>query len=177
MAKPYDIDAVCKEWLGKKAKTLYAKYPVEYEPIRRHCQMVGNNNPLFLDPDYGAASRYESVICPPVAIQIFALPGRLPPDPNPRSQVIDLGLPLPGSNFTNMSREQQFFTPVKVGDQLNTTTHIAELFIKATRLDPKSVWIISEDVIKNQRDEVVCIVRNTLLNFRTEEEQQSQEVS
>lgn len=166
----YDLEKIKSEWTGKETERLYGKYPVEYEPIRRHCQMVDNNNPLFLDKEYAEKTKRGSVICPPVAIPIFSIPGRLPPNPKPRIPVLDMGLPLIGSGFTNMGRELEFIQPVKVGDQLSSRTRIANLFQKSTRLDPESLWIVSEDIVTNQKDEVVCIVRNTLLNYRTAEE-------
>ncbi len=162
---PYRLESVQAEWLRFTTEKKRAKYPVEHEPIRRYCQMVGNENPLYLEPDYA-----EKTPCPPLAICIFALPGRLPPDPSPRTTVLDIGLPLMGEGFTNMSREQTFYKPVYVGDYLSMQMRIVDLYQKATRLDPESLWIVTEDLITNQNDELVSIVRNILLNFRSEEE-------
>ena len=77
---------------------------------------------------------------------------------------------LIGSQFTNMGRELDFLLPVYVGDHLSTATRTADIFIKPTRLDPESLWIVNEDIITNQNDEVVCRIRNTLMNFRTPDE-------
>ncbi|MCG8382537.1 MAG: MaoC family dehydratase N-terminal domain-containing protein [Gammaproteobacteria bacterium] len=161
----FDLEAVSAQWLGFTTEKMTAKYPVEHEPIRRHCQMVGNTNPLYLEPGY-----VEKTPCPPTAIPIFALSGRLPPDPKPRTTVLDIGLPVMGQGFTNMSREQEYLKPVYVGDHLAMQMRIIELYQKPTRLDPDSLWIVTEDLITNQNDELVCLVRNTLLNFRTDEE-------
>jgi len=166
----YDLEAARRDWIGRETEKVAAPYPVEHEPIRRHCQMVGSADPLYLDPDHPRPARYPRTPAPPTAIPIFALPGRLPPDPEPRSQVIDMGLPLLGRNFTNMGRELEFLRPVCVGDRLATRTRIADLFQKPTRLDPASLWIVSEDLITNGDDALVCVVRNTLLNFRAEAE-------
>lgn len=169
-SKLYELEKIKNEWVGREAEKVYGKYPVEYEPIRRHCQMVKNTNPLFLDDEYAKEGKYGNVICPPTAIPIFSIPGRLPPTRKPRISVTDMGLPLVGSGFTNLSRELEFYKPVRVGDRLSSRTRVADLFIKRTRLDPESLWIVSEDIIANQKDEVVCIVRNTLLNYRTDDE-------
>ena len=173
MAGKYDIEAVRKEWIGKETPTLHGKYPVEYEAIRRHCQMVGDENPLFLDEEYAKGTKYNGVICPPVAVPMFSIPGRLMPvDPErPSFPIIDLGVPLPGDAGINMSQEMEFFKPVKVGDRLSSKDRIADMFQKATGLDPETVWIISEQEVTNQKGELVCIVRNTLINYRTNTEQ------
>lgn len=37
---PYDLDSVRAEWIGKRAPVTDGRYPVKYEPIRRHGRMV-----------------------------------------------------------------------------------------------------------------------------------------
>lgn len=175
----YDIEAVRRDWIGRTSAKKRAKYPVEHEPIRRHCLMVGNENPLFIEPGY--VPRTPS---PPTALWIFSWVGRLGPQ-GPRlgktakapadgkkseEGAFALGMPMIGSQFTNMGRELEFFLPVYVGDHLSSATRTADIFIKPTRLDPESLWIVNEDIITNQKDEVVCIIRNTLMNFRTPDE-------
>ena len=76
---PYDIDAVRKEWIGKRTPVNLGRYPVEYEPIRRFCHMVEDTNPLFLDPHYADTTKYVSVIVPPVMTSAFSGPWGLAP--------------------------------------------------------------------------------------------------
>ena len=181
----YDIEAVRREWIGRTSSKRRAKYPVEHEPIRRHCLMVGNRNPLYIEPGYAPRTP-----CPPTALWIFSMVGRLEPD-GPKigksaakgdkgdkgDAPFALGMPMIGSQFTNMGRELEFFLPVYVGDHLSTATRTADIFIKPTRLDPESLWIVNEDIITNQNDEVVCVIRNTLMNFRTPDELKAAGVS
>ncbi len=170
----YDIETVRREWIGRTSPKRRAKYPVEHEPIRRHCLMVGNENPLYIEPGY--APRTPS---PPTALWIFSWVERLgpkgpkapkAPKEKPGASVFSLAMPLIGSQFTNMGRELDFLLPVYVGDHLSAATRTADIYQKPTRLDPESLWIVNEDVITNQNDEVVCLIRNTLMNFRTPEE-------
>jgi hypothetical protein len=44
------------------------------------------------------------------------------------------------------------------------------VFQKGITIDPEAVWIVAEAVITNQRDEQVCVIRNTLLTHRTPDE-------
>jgi len=60
----YDIDAVRREWIGRTTDVVPGRYPVEYDSIRRHCHMVEDTNPLFLDPQYGKQSQWGAVIAP-----------------------------------------------------------------------------------------------------------------
>ncbi|MSP41969.1 MAG: hypothetical protein EXR08_01155 [Alphaproteobacteria bacterium] len=174
----YDIEAVRRDFIGRTSPKRRAKYAVEHEPIRRHCIMVGNDNPLYLEPGYAPRTP-----CPPTALWIFSMVERLgpkgptpakssggKPDEKPSDSPFSLSMPMIGSQFTNMGRELEFLLPVYVGDHLSSATRTADIYLKPTRLDPESLWIVNEDIITNQKDEVVCLIRNTLMNFRTADE-------
>jgi acyl dehydratase len=165
---PYDIDAVRREWVGQKSESRAGRYPVEYDAIRRHCHMVDDTNPLFLDPEYAKGTRHGGVIAPPVMADYFAGMGAWPPAAATRALMREI--PTPGDRFVNMANEYEYLRPIYVGDQLSSYQVVADLFIKPTRLDPLSTWIVTETHIQNQRGETVAIGRNTLLIHRTPEE-------
>ena len=56
----YDIEEVRRKYIGFETAKARGRYPVEHDPIRRHCHMVEDNNPLFIDPD-----REGGTLCPP----------------------------------------------------------------------------------------------------------------
>ncbi|MCH7835647.1 MAG: MaoC family dehydratase N-terminal domain-containing protein, partial [Chloroflexi bacterium] len=65
MPQAYDIEAIRQKYIGTEIATARGRYPVEYDAIRRHCHMVDDNNPLFLDPDYANSTEHGAVLCPP----------------------------------------------------------------------------------------------------------------
>jgi acyl dehydratase len=165
---PYDIDAVRAEWIGKSTEVKQGRYPVEYDAIRRHCHMVEDANPLFLDPDFAAGTRFGGVIAPPVMVDYFAGNGIWPKveeGPN-----LLLMVPTPGDRMINLNQQMEFFRPVKVGDRLSNQTVIVDIYQKPIRLDPKAVWTTIETRITNQDGELVAAVRNTLLIHREPDE-------
>ncbi|HEY7294612.1 MAG TPA: MaoC family dehydratase N-terminal domain-containing protein [Dehalococcoidia bacterium] len=166
--EPYDIEAVRREWIGRTSPVTAGRYPVEYDPIRRHCHMVEDTNPLFLDPEFAARTRYGAVIAPPTLVDYFAGRGIWPPaeeGPHLMRQV-----PTRGSRLINMNQTLEFVGPARVGDRLSSQMAIVDVYEKGIRLDPQAVWIVTETRVTNQNGELVSVTRNTLLTHRTPEE-------
>ncbi len=168
MAKtPEEMLVEARKLIGSETKPVQGRYPVEYDPIRRYCHMNDDTNPLFLDPEYAKKTKHGEVTCPPLFVGNFAGPGIWPP-------ATDLpALPpviTPGDRNINLTTEYEFFKPVKVGDHLSIKSRIADIYIKAIRLDPKAFWTETERIITNQNGEVVALARNIGLRHRTPEQ-------
>ncbi|MCY3569203.1 MAG: MaoC family dehydratase N-terminal domain-containing protein [Chloroflexi bacterium] len=171
---PYDIDAVRGEWIGRKSPVVRGRYPVEYDSIRRHCHMVEDTNPLFLDPEYGAQSEWGSVIAPPVMTRYFAGAGVWPPTSD-EGVTLMRQVPTRGERNINLNTEWEYLQPAKVGDHLSTQTEVVDIYEKSIRLDPRAVWIKTEMRITNQDGELVAIGANTLCTHRTPEQVETEE--
>ena len=168
MAEPYDIEAVRKKYIGTEIAKIRGRYPVEYDPIRRHCHMVDDNNPLYLDPEYAKSTEHGAVLCPPSGwlALYFASLGPWPAVFEPLLPIV----PAPGKRIVNMIQEVEWSAHIKIGDQLSIRRRVADIYQKGITIDPEAVWIVAEAIITNQRDETVCVIRNTLLFHRTPEE-------
>jgi len=170
---PYDIEQVRAEWIGRKTDLTRGRYPVAYDAIRRHCHMVEDANPLFLDPEYAKTTKWGGVIAPPVMTRYFAGAGVWPPARDTGSIMRDV--PTRGERMINLNTEWEYLRPARVGDHLATETEIIDIYEKSIRLDPRSVWIETETRISNQRGELVARGRNTLCTHRTPEQVAAQE--
>lgn len=158
VATPEEILEIAKKLIGQETELIPAIYPVEYEPIRRWCQMIEDDNPLFLDPEYARKTRYGEVVCPPFAITVFGgpNPGYFPPPPPAASALA--GIPTtPDSSTLFLGAEWEFFKPVKVGDHLSVQERLAEFYLKPVRFDPKARWIRIERIYYNQNGEKVAV--------------------
>ena len=164
----YDIEAVRADWIGRATDVSRGRYPVEYDAIRRHCHMVEDRNPLFLNPDYAESTAHGAVIAPPVMTRYFASAGIWPPlDEDPPLQRL---VPTRGERMINLNTEWEYLAPAKVGDRLSTQTEIIDVYEKTIRLDPRSVWIETETRITNQHGDLIAVGRNTLCTHRTPEQ-------
>jgi acyl dehydratase len=164
----YDIEAIRRKYVGFETAKARGRYPVEHDPIRRHCHMVDDNNPLFLDPEYARNTAHGAVLCPPSGwlALYFASLGPWPAAFEPLFPIV----PTPGKRIVNMSQEVEWFGRIKVGDHLSVVRRIVDVYQKAISIDPEAVWIVAEVEITNQRDEKVCVIRNTMLTHRTPQE-------
>ena len=166
----YDIEQVRKEWIGKKTPRQDGRYPVEYDPIRRHEHMCRDKNPLFLDPEWcKKSSPYGEVIAPPVMVDYFAGQGAWPREGS-FLEGRPLDVPTLGDRAINLNTEWEFIKPIRVGDRIWSQIEIADLFMKPIKLDPKAIWTTTQTNFYNQDDELVAIGRNTVLRHRSPEE-------
>ena len=156
---PYDVNAVKQRWEGHETPLRWGRYPVEHEPIRRHCHMLDDTNPLFIADGH----------CPPVMVDFFASQGPWPPGDFDILGLIGQ-IPTPGNRLINLNQEFEWFLPVRVGDRLGARHRVAAIHQRGTKLDPLSVWIRTETTIVNEREEVVAVRTNQILVHRTPEE-------
>ncbi len=167
MAKtPDEILEEARKLIGTETPVTKGRYPVEYDPIRRFCQMTGDRNPLFLDPEYAAKTRFGSVICPPALVHLFAGVGW----PTQTINEFLALMPALGDRPVNLTVEAEWYKPVRVGDQLYEKMRLVDVYMKPTKLDPKTFWFVVETIITNQDGDVVCIDRTTRLRHRTPEQ-------
>jgi acyl dehydratase len=148
--------------------TSRGRYPVEYDPIRRYCHMIGDTNPLHLDPATAAAGPHGDVIVPLPLVAYFAGNGPWPPrdGPTPATGGFTYGVPTPGDRGINMGVSWDYLEPVRIGDRLRAEVRVVDLYVKPIRLDPQAVWIVTETRLIRHDDVPVALVRNTLLVHR-----------
>lgn len=155
----FDIARVKAQWEGHETPPSRGRYPVEFDAIRRHCHMVDDANPLFL----------EQGICPPVMVDYFASAGAWPPG---ERDILGLvrRIPTPGDRLVNMNHEFEWLRTVRVGECLGVSHRVVSVDLKPIRLDPLAVWIKTESRIVDERGELVALRWNQILVHRTPEQ-------
>jgi acyl dehydratase len=134
---------------------------IEKEPIRRFAEAIGDSNPLFNDEEYAKKAGYRSIIAPPgfhpqYSYRIKRGSRRMGADmPRIRS---------PFSRNLNGGNEYEFFQPIQAGDVISVTNRIGDIYERDGRLG-KMLFIISETVYRNQKNEVVFIMRHVGISY------------
>lgn len=99
-------------------------YEVSRSKIAEFAEAIGDDNPLYRDPEAAKAAGHPDVLAPPTFLTVVNLRAinAIVADP-------DLGL-----DYSRMVHGDQRFThhrPVYAGDVLRLTTHIDEVFARA----------------------------------------------
>jgi acyl dehydratase len=165
----YDIEVVKSAWIGSIVARSEGRYPVEYDAIRRYCNMIHDDNPLYLDPDAAREGPYAAVIAPGPLLPYFAGDGPWPRKPKTGAARPGwtYGVPTPGDRGINLEVSWEYLQPVRVGDRLSSETRIADIFFKPIKIDPLAVCIVTEARLTNQHHRVVAAGRNSVLVHRS----------
>jgi acyl dehydratase len=99
-------------------------------------------------------------------LRYFASGGAWPPVEGGEPSPIPKAVPKLGDRGVNMNALWQYFRPAVVGDSLKMTWIVDDVYLKTTRLDPKSVWIVTAGEVTNQHDQPVARCTNTVLFHR-----------
>ena len=127
-------------------------FEVEKGHIRFFAQAIGDDNPLFLDEEYAAKSRYNSLIAPP----LFLLDAGVSP------YVAHILQFNPLTANINGGSEIEFFQPLMVGDTVTAVPMVIGIEEKDGR-SGKMLLVKVQLTLTNQRNEPVSISVTTFV--------------
>ena len=68
------LDALIGQPTGGSGKPTVAPDPVNQPMIRHWAHALSDMNPVYLDPDFAAKSRFGGIVSPPVMLQAWTMP-------------------------------------------------------------------------------------------------------
>jgi len=121
------------------------------DAVRHFAYGTDDGNPLWLDPDYAAKSRYGKLLAPPAFLVSVLYP-------------ILHGAPMdaPLSSLIG-GLEFEWFLPVLVGDRLDAKSIQKEMYEKKSKSGRRLIFVISECTYRNQSDAVVAKATGTMI--------------
>ncbi|HVV14338.1 MaoC family dehydratase N-terminal domain-containing protein [Amycolatopsis sp.] len=126
-------------------------YEVGREKIREFAEAIGDDNPVYRDPEAARAAGHPDVIAPPTFLTVINLAAinTIANDP-------ELGL-----DYTRMVHGDQSFRytrPVHAGDRLRLTTHVEDIMARAG-----NDFLTVRADITDEAGEPVCTTRAQLV--------------
>jgi acyl dehydratase len=157
---------ITEEGLEQLRRRVGVEYPIDdpfvryinADSIRHAARAIGDANPLWIDPDHGAASRYGAQVAPP-AILYGVTWG---------SWDMRRGEGLPGVHGLHSRDRCTYYRPILAGDEIHATKKLLPLEEKKGSLAGRSIIQTREFLYFNQRDELVA--RCWMSAFRVERE-------
>jgi acyl dehydratase len=129
--------------------------------IRRYVQVLGDDNPLWVDEEYAKKTRYGRIIAPPFILHGIAIGAGA-------GREFHVPANIGRGTYLNLGCTWQFFKPVYVDDSLQVKDVILNSFEDKTRLDgkgPRQFLTTSDRTYINQNEETVCIVNRRIMSI------------
>lgn len=149
---------------------------VEVGLIRRFCEPLELGSPLHHDDEAARAAGYGGIVAPVSSVLMFSIPAMWEPGDEPlyttagrddqpdrspvKPPVVDVAPPTTGYFATDI--EFEFLADVHVGDRL---TKVGEVLLSCEPKETKvgrGAFTTWQWEVRNQRDEVVALVRPSL---------------
>jgi acyl dehydratase len=159
---------ISDEAVGRLRSRMGKTFPIEYpylryvnqDSIAHVARSIGDTNPLYVDPDYAAKTRYGALVAPPAIFYACAW----------GSWDLRRGQGLPGVHGLHSGDTWWYFRPVLAGDELHATKKLIRADPMEGRLAGKKMFIQADEIsFYNQRDELVAIQHMPVIRAEREE--------
>jgi acyl dehydratase len=149
---------------SRMGKTFPIQYPylrfVNQDSITHVARSIGDTNPLYVDPDYAAGTRYGRLVAPPAIFYALAW----------GSWDLRRGQGLPGVHGLHSGDTWRYFRPVLAGDELHATKTLVRAEPMEGRLAGTKMYIQADEIrFYNQHDELVAIQTMPVIRAEREE--------
>jgi acyl dehydratase len=168
-------------YVGKIIGTKIGADKVEEGTIRRRLETIEFDCPLHYDDEAAKKAGYKGIIAPSTMVLTYVTPAYWKPgDPHTKPddplKAIALSLadvPAEGKRTFASDVELEFFAPMYIGDRISCEDKLLNLIHKEIRVG-KGAFMVQESTYKNQRGELVAIMRMSMFRYDPPEEKGEQ---
>ncbi len=121
------------------------------DAIRHFAHGIGDLNPLWLDPEYAASTRWGGIMAPPCFLFSCGF-GRTGG--------------LPGVHGLFAGSEWTFYRPVRLGTPIRATMQLADVIEKTGAFAGRQILQVDESIYRDRDGNVLATVRSPVM--RTE---------
>jgi uncharacterized OB-fold protein/acyl dehydratase len=149
--------------------------PVNQPMIRHWCEAIGDDNPIYTDPEAAARSAHGGVVAPPVMLQAWVMRGIKPRPTSGGNARDELMAILDAAGFSSVVAtdcEQEYHRYLRPGDHLSMTSTIESISEEKKTALGTGHFITTRSDYHDQRGELVGSMRFRILKFRPAERKQ-----
>ena len=150
-----------RDLIGHETPPQRNRFPISEEMCYDLADATEDPNLLYVDPDYAANSRFDGVLCPPLATWKDIAP---PIGFFGAGQESHFQVPLPFNSYgLNGGSDWQFLRPAYAGDWITRQFRIMDIYEKQGR-SGALVFVVRREVQTNQKGEVVNTDRHVSIH-------------
>jgi acyl dehydratase len=138
---------------GKEYQTV--SFTVEHDRVLQFADAIGENDPIFRDPEAARSAGYDEQVAPPTFVTVMQIM-------TSGQAVVDPELGLNYALVVHGEQEYEWHRPVMVGDVLSATPRIADIYARGP-----NEFLIIEAEITDPSGKTVVTARSTLLSRGT----------
>jgi uncharacterized protein len=154
---------------GTPAGSPFTARDVVNEAMIRHwCDAVGDDNPVYTDPEAAAASVHGGLVAPPTMLQAWTMRGLRPPPQEAGRQDDLMGL-LNDAGYTSVvatNCDQEYERYLRPGDLLTATGAIESVSDEKHTALGDGYFVTTLTTFTDQQGEVVGRMRFRILKFK-----------
>ena len=148
--------------------TTRAPEAVNTAMVRHWCEAIGDENPVYLDPEAAAASVHGGLVAPPTMLQAWTMQG-LRPKGGGRSAQDELLALLDAAGFTSVVAtdcEQEYLRELRPGDHVSVTSTIESVSAEKGTALGVGHFVTTRQTYTDEAGDVVATMRFRILKFR-----------
>jgi acyl dehydratase len=148
-----------KAWIGREV-TYTAPEELGRASIRYFALALGDDNPVYFDPEFARKTVHGDIIAPPTFVCETNQIINQKPDENGY-----IGhhwpLPLSSGRFIRGGNEYEILQPVRASDRVTVRWKILDIYERQTRKLGMLIFVISEARYTNQNGDLLATNRET----------------
>jgi acyl dehydratase len=137
-------------------------YEVTWDGVRHFAFGYGDDNPLYCDPGYAAASRWGKLIAPPTFL--YTMGEDAAPKPSPDTKALLKGDPFAGLGSYQAVMEFEWWRPLEQGDRCRVLQAQVGVQPKPSRFGKRTVHITHDYIYTNGAGDLHAVRRGTWIN-------------
>jgi acyl dehydratase len=157
-------------FVGQEAeRPLTGRDPVNAAFIRAWCDAIGDQNPIYTDPDFAHKSVHGGIVAPPTMIQAWFFPAVGTPRPEPGTRIAELIAILRAAGFVSVvatNFEHEYIRYVRPGDVLTLRQLIGSISAEKQTALGSGHFVNTVGSVCDQSGAPVCSINYRRIFFR-----------